>query len=349
MGARRAVTITDVAREAGVSIATVSRVVNRGYGVADATAARVQKVIDDLGYESNLVARSLRSTRTNVIGFLSSDFEPFSAGVLQGAARAVRGTGYDLVLYSTGAEAGADSRGWEQRHLSRIGGSLTDGTILVTPWVTEVDSATPVVAVDPKAGATDIPTVVSENRQGAILAVEHLLGLGHRRIGFVAGRADLESGQQRLEGYYEALRTAGVVVDDELVERGDYDPDTAAGSVRRLLSRPDRPTAIFAANDVSAIRAIVVAREFGLRVPEDLSVVGFDNIPFAAEVAPPLTTVDQSIEQLGYEAVQLLIRLIEDPKTDPVHVTLPTALVVRESTQLLANTTRSTTDLDKAL
>lgn len=290
-------------------------------------------MIDRLGYESSLVARTLRSTRTNVIGFLSSDFEPFSAGVLQGAARAVRGTGYDLVLYSTGAEPGADSRGWEQRHLSRIGGSLTDGTILVTPWVTQVRSSTPVVAVDPKAGSSDIPTVASENRQGAVAAVDHLLELGHRRIGFVAGRTDLESAQERLEGYRTALDRAGIALDERLIVQGEYDPDTATAAARQLLELDERPTAVFAANDLSAIRTVVVAREYGLRVPDDLSVVGFDNIPFAAEVDPPLTTVDQSIEELGYEAVQLVIRLIEDPETVPPHVTLPTELVVRQSTR----------------
>jgi LacI family transcriptional regulator len=329
---RRAVTITDVARAAGVSIATVSRVVNGRPGVSEETASQVQRVIEDLGYESSLVARTLRSTRTNVIGFLSSDFEPFSAGVLQGATRAVRGTGYDLVLYSTGAEAGADSRGWEQRHLSRIGGSLTDGTILVTPWVTEVVSATPVVAVDPKASSQQLPTVVSENREGAVAAVEHLLELGHRRIGFVAGRSDLESGQQRLAGYRDALQAAGLPVHDELIVAGHYDPDTAAVSARQLLSLAEPPTAIVAANDLSAIRTVAVARELGLTVPEDLSVVGFDNIAFAADVAPPLTTVDQAIEQLGYEAVQLLIRLIEEPDAEPRHITLPTELIVRAST-----------------
>src|SRR4030088_3470982 len=152
------VTIGDVAAQAGVSIATVSKVISGRYGVAAETLARVEAVIDELGYESSIVAQSLRSHRTNVIGIVVADIEPFSAELLKGAARAIRGSGYELVVYSGGGLA-RDQAGWERRYLSRVSGTLTDGTILVTPTVVDVVSSAPVVAVDPHTGPTTLPTV----------------------------------------------------------------------------------------------------------------------------------------------------------------------------------------------
>lgn len=329
--ARPGVTINDVARRAGVSIATVSRAANGRYGVSPATVERVREAIAELGYESSLVARSLRSRRTGVIGIITSDFEPFSAELLKGAAQAVRGSGLDLIVYSGGAPSGADAHGWEQRNLTRLSGTLTDGTILVTPWLTEVVSVAPVVAVDPKANDSGIPSVSSDSLSGARAAVDHLVQLGHRRIALIAGRQDLQSARLREQGYRQALEEAGIALDPALIGRGDYDPDVAAGSVRQLLTMRQRPTAIFAANDLSAIRCMEVARDLGLSVPDDVSVVGFDNIPEAARTHPSLTTVEQPIQQMGFEAVQLLRRLIDEPDDAPTDVTLPTHLVIRES------------------
>ena len=324
------VTIGDVATEAGVSIATVSRVVNGRYGVAPDTFSRVQAVIADLGYESSLVARSLRSRRTNVIGIIVADLEPFSAELLKGAARAIRGTGYELIIYSGGGHV-EDQVGWERRYLSRLNGTLTDGTILVTPTVVDVPSGAPVVAVDPHAGSSALPTVDSQNREGAVTATEYLIGLGHRRIGFLAGRPDLESARLRELGYREALERAGIRFDPELVRVGGYTEETAATPARELLTLDPRPTAVFAANDASAIGTMKVAGELGLDVPGDISVIGFDNIPESALSSPPLTTIDQSIQDMGSEAARLLIDLIDDPSRTPIHLTMPTALVVRQS------------------
>jgi LacI family transcriptional regulator len=325
------VTIEDVAAKAGVSIATVSRVVNSRYGVSADTSAKVQAVIDELGYASSLVARSLRSRRTNVIGIVVADLEPFSAELLKGAGRAVRGTGYELIAYSGGGHV-EDQVGWERRYLSRINGTLTDGTLLVTPTVTEVGSDVPVVAVDPHTGPATLPTVDSQNLEGAIAATEYLIGLGHRRIGFLAGRPDLESARLRENGYREALARAGIAFDPNLVRVGGYTLDTADQPARELLSLGDRPTAVFAANDLSAIQTMHVARNWGIRVPDDLSIIGFDNIPESALTEPPLTTIDQAIQEMGYEAARLLIELIEDPeRRGPIHLTLPTKLVVRQS------------------
>jgi LacI family transcriptional regulator len=324
------VTIGDVAAEAGVSVATVSKVINGRYGVAPATLAKVQAVIEQLGYESSLVARSLRSHRTNVIGILVADIEPFSAELLKGAGAAIRARDYELIVYS-GSGHGKDHSGWERRYVSRLGGTLTDGMILVTPTLVDVSDATPIVAVDPHAGPSSLPSVHSDNLAGAITATEHLIGLGHRRIGFLAGRPDLESARQREQGYRDALAAAGIPLDPELIRVGDYDLAMSEQPARQLLTLADRPTAIFAANDLSAIQTMHVARSLGLSIPGDVSVIGFDNIPESALTAPPLTTIDQSIQEMGRQAVELLIDLIEGNAERPGQVTLPTRLVVRQS------------------
>jgi LacI family transcriptional regulator len=290
----------------------------------------VQAVIDQLGYESSLVARSLRSRRTNVIGILVADIEPFSAELLKGAGAAIRARGYELIVYS-GSGHGKDRSGWERRYISRLGGTLTDGIVLVTPTVVDVDDGTPLVAVDPHTGPSSLPSVHSDNRAGAIAATEHLLGLGHHRIGFLAGRPDLESARQREQGYREALSNAGISVDPELIRVGDYDLEMSEAPARQLLTLDDRPTAIFAANDLSAMQTMHVAHSLGLDIPGDLSVVGFDNIPESAVTEPPLTTIDQSIQEMGRQAVELLIDLIEGGTERPQQITLPTRLVVRQS------------------
>jgi LacI family transcriptional regulator len=326
------VTIGDVAARAGVSIATVSRVVNGRYGVAPATLARVRTVIDELGYESSLVARSLRSQRTNVIGILVADIEPFSAELLKGAAKALHETDFEMVVYSAGQRS---AEGWERRFLSRLSGTLTDGTILVTPTVVGVRSDQPIVAVDPHVGGSFLPTVDAQNFEGAVEVTEHLLALGHRRIAFLGGRPDLESARRREAGYRAALDTAGIEFAPELVRVGGFTEETAEAPARELLTMADRPTAIFAANDLSAIQTMRTAAELGLQVPDDISIVGFDNIPESALTDPPLTTVDQSIQALGHEAVRTLVELIEHPERgeapEPIHVMLPTKLIIRKS------------------
>lgn len=329
------VTITDVARTAGVSVATVSKVINGRYGVAAATTERVQQVIDTLGYESSLVARSLRSHRTNVVGILVAEFEPFSTEILKGASAAIAGTGYELLAYSGGGRHGSEV-GWEKRYLSRLSGTLIDGAVLVTPTVVDPDGGVPVVAIDPHTGPADMPTVDSDNLAGAVLAVEHLLALGHRRIGHLGGRPDLESSRLRELGYRQALQAAGVPFDPALVRVGGYASDTATGPARELLSLPERPTALFAANDTSALAAVEVALDLGLRVPEDVSVVGFDNVPESALSRPPLTTVAQPMQRMGREAVELLLHLLDGSGEErTTHVRLPTELVARASTRAI--------------
>jgi len=323
-------TIGDVARSADVSVSTVSKVLNGRYGVAVLTAARVQEVIAQLGYEPSLVARSLRSNQTNVIGVLVAEFEPFSTELLKGVSKAIGGSGYELLAYSGGGRAGGNA-GWERRYLSRLSGTLIDGAILVTPTVVDGDYRIPVVAVDPHTGPSDLPTVDSDNLSGAVLATKHLIGLGHRRIGFLGGRSDLDSARLREEGYRTALTEAGIPLDPDLIRIGGYREESAERPALELLTMPERPTAIFAANDLSAIRTMDVARSLGLKVPDDLSVIGFDNIPESALTTPPLTTINQPIQQMGFVAMRLLIDLIDGTEVPDPHRQLPTTLVPRGS------------------
>jgi LacI family transcriptional regulator len=326
----RRVTINDVATAAGVSVATVSKAVNGRYGVSPETSARVLEAVEALGYESSLVARSMRSRRTGVIGVLVADFEPFSAEILKGVAAALRDTDYDLLAYS-GSRRG-ESEGWERRSLSRLSGTLIDGVIMVTPTVVAVTADVPIVAIDPHTGPVDLPTVESDSFDGARSATRYLVELGHRRIAFVAGRPDLRSSQQRDAGYRASLAEAGIPFDPALTRVGFYELRPARETAVSLLTQEDRPTAVFAANDLSAIAIVQVAAELGLDVPGDLSVIGFDDIPEASRLTPPLSTVRQSMQGLGAAAARMLADLMAGEDAGLTHVRLPTRLIPRATT-----------------
>ena len=323
-------TINDVAAAAGVSVATVSKAVNGRYGVAVDTVERVLQVVQELGYESSLVASSMRSRQTGVIGVLVADFEPFSGEVLKGVAAALHESRYDLLAYSGSRQPSPE--GWERRSLSRLSGTLIDGVIMVTPTVVNVTADVPIVAIDPHTGRADLPTIESDSFGGARHATEYLLGLGHRRIGFLAGRPDLRSSSLRDAGYRRALEAAGAPFDPSLVAVGRYEQETVREAAMRLLARPDRPTAVFAANDLSAITLIEIAIELGLDVPGDLSVIGFDDIPEASQFSPALTTVRQPMQRLGSEAVGLLTALMAGETPERTHIGLPTKLIRRGTT-----------------
>ncbi|MEJ2738089.1 MAG: LacI family DNA-binding transcriptional regulator, partial [Anaerolineae bacterium] len=276
---RKTVTIRDVAKAAGVSVSTVSRVLNEKDDVAPETYEKVRRIIDHLGYTSSLAATSMRSRRTNVIGMLVVELgDPFSLELFKGVDRAIRGTEYDLIVYSSGHIAIDTEPGWERKHLSRFNSSITDGTIVVTPTTSDLPSTSPLVAVDPHIDNT-FPAVIAANREGAMAATEYLIGLGHRRIGFIGGRTDLLSAHQRRQGYQEALTQAGLPIDSVLIQPGDYTRSTALQRARALLALPVPPTAIFASNDQSALGVMDAAQEAGIGIPEDLSLIGFDNIP----------------------------------------------------------------------
>jgi LacI family transcriptional regulator len=323
-------TIHDVAAAAGVSVATVSKAVNGRYGISAATTARVLDVVQQLGYESSLVASSMRSRRTSVIGILVADFEPFSAEILKGVGVALADSRYDLLAYSGSRQR--ETNGWERRSLSRLSGTLIDGAIMVTPTVDTTSAEIPVVAIDPHTGRADLPTVESDSFGGALQATRYLIELGHRRIGFLAGRPDLRSATLREAGYRQALADAGIQFNPALVRVGLYQRETTRAPAASLLSMTDRPTAVFAANDLSAIAIIQVAAELGLEVPGDLSVIGFDDIPEASQMNPALTTIRQPMKKLGATAAGMLVSLLNGETLPQNHIRLPTGLVRRATT-----------------
>jgi LacI family transcriptional regulator len=331
------VTIRDVAETAGVSVSTVSRVLNNKDDVAPETYQKVQGVIDELGYTSSLAARGMRSRRMNVIGLVMPDVgDPFSIQVMKGVNRAIAELDYDLIVYTGGEFKRESAADRERRFVSLLGAGITDGVIVVTPVATSFPTASPVVVVDPNVETHDCPAVIATNRDGALAAVEYLISLGHRRIGFISGRPELQSAVRRLLGYKDGLRQADIPLDPDLIQTGDYSRQIGFACAQRLLNLSDPPTAIFASNDQSATGAIQAIHETGLRVPDDISVVGFDNIPEVAHAHPGLTTVDQSIDKMGYIATEMLISLIEGDSLESDLYKVPTQLIVRDSCRAIA-------------
>jgi LacI family transcriptional regulator len=329
-------TIQDVARAAEVSVSTVSRVLNDKDDVASETYEKVQRVIEELGYASSLAAKSMRSRKTNVIGLIVPDLEQaFSLNVVKGINRAIEQLDYDLLVYTGG---NSPNRSWavrERQQVSLLNGSITDGIIVVTPTAETFSTHYPLVAVDPHLDSTDFPAVIATNHVGALSAMEYLLALGHRRIGFIGGRPDLQSAIRRLQGYKDSLRQANIPLDPDLIQIGDFTQETGYRCAQKLLALPVRPTAIFAANDKSAIGAIEAITAIGLKVPEDISIVGFDNIEEASFVNGGLTTVDQFITDMGRVAVEMLVKLIQNQPLENQLFRMPTKLIVRNTCQAL--------------
>jgi LacI family transcriptional regulator len=333
---RATVTIHDVARAAGVSVSTVSRVLNDKDDVAPETYDRVRCVIRELGYASSLAAKSMRSRKTNVIGLIMPDVgDPFTIGVMKGVNRAINDLKYDLVIYTGGSPNLSNWAEHEQHFVSLLNGSITDGMIVVVPTIKTFSTSFPLVAIDPHKEGTSFPAVIATNHAGAMAAMKYLLSLGHRRIGFIGGRAELQSAVRRFQGYQDSLRQANIPLAPELIQTGDYTITAAVTCAQRLLSLPDPPTAIFAANDQSALGVIKAAKEAGLRVPDDLSVVGFDNIPEADHSG--LTTVDQSIDRMGYVATEMLVSLIQGKPLESNLRKIPTRLIVRDSCRAIVS------------
>jgi LacI family transcriptional regulator len=325
-------TIADVAAAANVSVPTVSRVLNERYGVAPATAERVRQVIKDLGYESNLAARSMRGSQTSVIGLIVPDMDhSYAIEVIKGVSRAVTGTEYDLIAMTTGRKDWQEQGRWEQQQVRRVNGSIVDGIILVAPSTDGFRSDYPLVAVDPYRHSDALPAVIAANREGALSAMRYLMDLGHRRIGHVRGLPYLQSTERRQQGYEDALGGLAIALDMDLIVECDFTRAGGLAAGRRLLSLPAPPTAIFAANDDSAFGVMDAAREAGLVIPRDLSVVGFDNVPDSITSDPALTTVDQAIKVMGEAAAKMLIQLMEGETLSSQLAKIPTQLVIRDS------------------
>src|SRR5512139_1782467 len=236
---KKSITIHDVARAAGVSVSTVSRVLNDKDDVATDTYQKVKGIITELGYTSSLAAKSMRSRRTGVIGLILPDLEdPFCIQVMKGIHHAIVALDYDLIAYTSGSIKKHSKAEREQHYVSLLNGSLTDGMILVTPAASTFSTPAPLVAIDPNNQCPDCLTVIATNRDGALAAMEHLIGLGHRRIGFIGGRPDLQCAQQRLQGYKAGLRQAHIPLDRDLITSGDFSRAAGVGCARRLLSLP---------------------------------------------------------------------------------------------------------------
>jgi len=327
---KRSVNIQQVAKAASVSVSTVSRVLNAKVDVARDTRDRIQAVIDQMGYTSNLAARSMRSHKKNLIGLVVPDIGfPYSIEIMKGINRAIAESSYDLLLYTTGNILKNGTASYEQHYISLLNNSITDGVIIVASSVADFISYAPIVAVDPHVINPNYPSVQGTNYQGALDAMNYLLKLGHRRIGFICGRLETGSATQRLKGYRDALKKAGVAQDDALVVPGDFSTLTGQTRAVQLLSLKDPPSAIFAVNDQSAIGVFQAADKLGLRIPEDLSVMGFDNISEAKYMG--LTTIDQFLADMGYVAIQMLIKLINhEPLGEHIHK-MKTKLVERNS------------------
>jgi LacI family transcriptional regulator len=336
------ITIEDVAREAEVSYATVSRVINgKGYVSAD-TRERVMEAVARTGYVANRQAQGLASGRSQVVGLVVLDLDTSYVGeIIRGIDEELAAASYDLMLYTT---HGRKAR--ESTFVATLTAGLADGLLLILPTdpAASLDAIRrlgfPYVLIDHGGLGESGPTVGATNRAGAFEATTYLLDLGHRRIGFVTGNLELGCATDRLAGYRDALAARGVPFDPALVREGDFHQPRGYDCARDLLALRDPPTAIFASNDVSALGVMDAIRDGGRRIPDDVSVVGFDDIPTAASVHPPLTTVRQPLEEMGRRATRMLLDLIADPERPVERIDLPTSLVIRGSCRSLAESQR---------
>ncbi|MCS6872802.1 MAG: LacI family transcriptional regulator [Anaerolineae bacterium] len=326
----------DIARETGVSYSTVSRVLSGFEFVKDETRQRVLEAARRLGYVAHAGARSLAGGKANIIGLLVPGLDNGYIGeVARGIDEELARASYDLMLYTTHRQ-----RGKESVYVRSIANGLTDGLILVVPLVTDYlrelqVQRFPYVLVDQSDPSGQSNVVDATNWQGAYEATEYLIKLGHRRIGLITGMMQIASAQERLEGYRAALTSYNIGFDPELVVQGDFWEPTGYQAASILLDLEHPPTAIFASNDLSAFGAMEAIRERGLRIPADISIIGFDDIPQASLVYPKLTTVRQPLDEMGRVAVRMLLDLIEDPDQPARHVTLATQLIVRDSCQAI--------------
>lgn len=334
---RQTVKIQDVARTAGVSVSTVSRVLNGKVDVAEQTQTRILQVIEQLGYTSSLAARSMRGQKNHLIGLIMPDIAyPFAFEVMKGVNRAIAESDYDLLVFTTGDVRKHGTASHEQKYVSLLNNSITDGVLIVAPVAAEFSSESPIFSIDPATIKPRYPSIHATNYEGALEAMRYLIGLGHRRIGFIGGRPELVSASRREKGYRDALAQAGIPYDESLVVNGDYTTETGEQCARHLLSLPKPPTAIFASNDQSAIGVIRIAQDLGISIPSDVSLIGFDNIPEAAYLG--LTTIDQHIADMGYQGTKMLLRLIDGETLDSQIVKMATNLVVRHSCSQLPHT-----------
>jgi LacI family transcriptional regulator len=334
--------IHEVAALSGVSVSTVSRVFNGYDDVSPTTRERVLASARQLDYAPSAAARTLVKQRSELIGvILFTGYEhpdihhPFFQEVLVGLKHGIGGLGYDLLLFAT--EQPGSSSGRPHSYHRRARHHRVDGIVLmgVDKADSEVErlvqSSTPVMAVDIDVAGSRTSYVASDNLGGARLAVRHLHSLGHTRIATIGGLLQTKPGADRLLGYRAEMAALGLDVPAGYEAPGDFYAESGEVAMRTLLQLPEPPTAVFAASDMMAVGAMNVARASGLRLPEDLAVVGFDDIPIAPLLQPALTTIRQDKIGLGLAAGRGLVEQIENPDVTPPVLTLPVELVVRAS------------------
>jgi LacI family transcriptional regulator len=327
-------TLTEVAEEAGVSLITASRAL-RGVGrVAKETRERVLAAAAKLDYTPDMIAQKMRGGNSGLIGVFVNGFRSLVMHELLSALNdEARRLGFDLIVFN--ADHFDDARRAGTAEMLR---KLCDGLLLLLPdskdgLLDRLERAhAPCVLVSFAGRQIDLPVVLGSNRLAARAAVEHLLGLGHRRIAFIAGTSFTGQSEERQRGYEDALRAAGIAIEPAYQRQGDFNDASGFVETQALLALPQPPTAIFAANDAMAFGALDALSTAGLKVPDDVSVVGFDDVIRAAFVHPKLTTVRQPLHEIAIRAVAELVGAIRDGRAGGLRIELPARLVIRDST-----------------
>lgn len=337
------VTIKDVARLASVSTATVSRTLAEPEKVAESTRSRVMKAVAESGYVTNSLARNFRRRRTNVVVVLVPDISnPFFSNIIRGIERIALQHNYRILLGDSQYDPER-----ERAYSELVSQRQADGIICLgmdIPFNYRKGRRSmdpdwpPFVMACEYDGVIPAPTVCIDNRGAAGDAMRHLLDLGHRDIAFINGPKSSPLCKDRLSGYREALKRAGIAVQNAWIRNGDFSLASGREQMDRLLAAGRQPTAVFCANDEMAIGAMQAAREHGLVLPRDLSVVGFDDISFAAYAYPALTTIHQPRDEIGVRAMRLMLDILAGGKAPEARVVLKHELVVRDSTATAAGT-----------
>jgi len=328
-------TIREVAQKAGVSVTTVSHVVNQTRVVAEDTQKRVKQVMQELGYRPNVLARSLRRGETHTLGLVLPDSaNSFFAEMAYAIENCAFERNYSLVLCNTSADPQK-----ERLYSEVLFNKQVDGIIFVaagddTQSLQELLAHNlPVVVVDRHLENIPVDTVTSDNFQGGYLAAHHLIDLGQRDIAIIRGPSNISPSAARVTSSLQTFGEAGISIPAEWIVYGDFHAKSGYLAMQQLLSLPKKPGAVFACNDLMAIGAMRAIYEAGLRIPKDISLIGFDNIELAAYTYPPLTTIGQPIQQLAEIAISTLLQRIQTPESVCQRITLPNELIIRQSTR----------------
>jgi DNA-binding LacI/PurR family transcriptional regulator len=332
------VSIKDIAKAAHVSHSTVSRALSDSPLVREETKTRIQHLAREMGYSPDAQARSLVSGRTRTVGVVVTAItDPFIAEVVQAVETAAYGCGYSVILASSGSEPQREIAAVEMLRSKRVDGVIVTSSRVGALYQEHLDRlAAPVVLINSHSAQRGPHTfaVNVNNRHGALLAIEHLIQCGHRRIAYVTGPADHSDDEERKAGYRQALTGACIASDPALVIPGTGGADGGEGALPALMALEAPPTAVFCYNDMTAIGLLHAARRAGLLVPRDLAVVGFDGIPFSSLVCPSLTTVSQPMSEMGKQALEMVLSLLDAKDRDrreSSNIVVEGRLIVRES------------------